>query len=215
MFIATRVVFDMETGECLLHEGYEYDGPLALCDRSAQSQAKNAGNSALGASNTYGANASAIGTSLTPELQSRATAPPGFGAALPGMMGEAAANAAAQAGKASQSARLRAMRTGNAAGQGAVDVGAAQAGGQNETNAIQGILGQNAMLENTQQQNALGALGNLYGQNVSGQLGGINAGVGAANAYTNAGKSGWLQNTMGVINSLKPGGSFKGMSFGG
>lgn len=201
MFITTKATFDIETGECLSREGYEYEGPLALCDRAAKSTAQNVGNQATSGAVEYGTNAAAIGTGLIPELQGLATAPPGYGAALPGMMGNAAANAAANTGNARQSAALRAMRTGNSAGQGAVDVAAAQAGGQNETGAIQGILGQNAQLEVQQQQNALNQLSNLYGTNVNAQLGMLGAGNSAANAMTNSNNGGWLQNTLGVINA--------------
>lgn len=207
MFITTSATFDIETGRLTSREGFEYDGPVALCDRAAKSTAQNVGNQATAGATEYGTNAAAIGTGLIPQLQGRATAPPGYGAALPGMLSSTAANAAANAHNARQSAGLRALRTGNAAGQGAVDVAAAQAGGQNETSAIQGILGQNAQLENQQQESALNQLSGLYGTNVNAQTNMLNAGSNAANAMTNANKAGWLQNTVGVINALKPSGS--------
>lgn len=210
MFITTKLTVDLDTGAVLEREGYEYDGPLALCDRAAHSTAQNIGNQATAGAQDYGTNAAAIGTPLKGFYTGLATAPPGFGANLPGMMGNAAANAAANTGNARQSAQLRAMRTGNAAGQGGVDVAAAQTGGQNETGAIQGILGQNAQLQQQQMQTGLAGLAGLYGTNVNAQLGMLGAGNNAADAMANASKSGWLQNMtglMGAAGSLAGGGS--------
>lgn len=198
MFITTNATFDIETGACLEREGYEYTGPLALCDRSAHSTAQQAGQSAAAGAGVYGSNAAAIGGPLVGYYTGEATNPQGFGAAKAGMMGEAGAMAAANSGQAAQSSRMRAMRTGNAAGQGAVDTAAAQAGGQNETGAVQGILTQNAQLENAQRQAGLQGLQGLYGTNVNAQLGMLGAQTGAANAMTNANSQGWLQNALGV-----------------
>ncbi|MGH7441508.1 MAG: hypothetical protein ACREKE_02415 [bacterium] len=217
MFITTLARFDMETGECLERQGYDYFGPLALCDRAAKSTAQTVGNTATGLANEYGTNAAAVGNALLPQVESRAAAPPGLGAALPGMVANAGATAASNAGKAAQNARLRGMRTGNAAGQGAVDVGAAQAGGQNETAAMQGILGQNALLENTQQQAALNQMQGLYGTDLGATQGFLNTANNAANAMTNANTAGWLQNTTGLMKAiagLNPAGSIGNFSFG-
>lgn len=42
MRITTKIVVSMLTGEILEHEYFDYDGPLALCDRAAQAAAKSA-----------------------------------------------------------------------------------------------------------------------------------------------------------------------------
>lgn len=195
--------------------GYEYEGPVALCDRSAHSRAQAAGNAAaqvgqqaLGAANQYGSNASAVGSFLMPQEEQMALHPPGY-ADLPNMLGSAGAISAANANRAQQDATLRSMRTGNAAGAGAIDAASAQGASQAETGAIQNILAQNDILKAQQQEGALGALAGLYGTDVGAQMrgydaatGAANAQSGAANAMTNADKAGWFQNYLALRNSM-------------
>ena len=57
--INTRVVLDMATGAVLERTGFDYCGPVARCDRSVQ-------NAANTAASTEGAQATGIGSYLTP-----------------------------------------------------------------------------------------------------------------------------------------------------
>ena len=59
----TRVVLDMATGAVLERTGFDYCGPVARCDRSVQ-------NAANTAASTEGAQATGIGSYLTPQLMS-------------------------------------------------------------------------------------------------------------------------------------------------
>lgn len=178
--------------------GYEYDGPVARCDRSASKMAQNAGNQALGAANQYGSNAAAVGSFLVPQEQAMALRPPGY-ADLPNMLASAGANSAANVNRAEENARLRATRTGNAAGLGAIDAAGAQGGSAAETDAIQNILAQNAILKSQQQEGALGALGGLYGTDVRGQLGALGIVPEASKAMVGAKQYGWLQQPLGQM----------------
>src|SRR5580700_6138861 len=74
MRIITKLIIDMETGETLLVESYEYSGPLALCVRKAQQQASNNVNTANQLQGTYEGQAQAIDSKLTPQLQAETTA---------------------------------------------------------------------------------------------------------------------------------------------
>lgn len=65
MKITTKATFDIETGELLSWEGFEYDGPLALCGRSESKQVVNAG---LANSATDQANASKAYTGANSEI---------------------------------------------------------------------------------------------------------------------------------------------------
>ena len=99
--------------------------------------------------------------------------------------------AGAASNQAKQSGLLRALRTGNAAGVAAGDVSAAVNSGQNQTQAVEDILGQNAQLKAQQQTGALNMLGSLYGTDVTGQTNNLDAAL-------KAGDSGWFQNMLGA-----------------
>ena len=70
-------------------------------------------------------------------------------------------------------------------------MGAAVGSGQNQTQAVEDILGQNAQLKAQQQTGALNMLGSMYGTDVGAQ-------AGLLNATTEAGNSGWFQNMLGL-----------------
>ncbi len=206
MWVNTRIVLDMETGAVLEREGYEYRGPVALCDRSLQNQAQtNATN--------YGTSATGLSSYMTPLLESWAGGnAPGYGQ---GGVNQMTAAAQTEAGAASnqqqQQGLLHALRTGNAAGVGAEDVGAAVGAGQNQTQAVQNVLSRNAQLKAQQQTGAMNMLGSLYGTDVGAQTNNLNTAI-------NAGNSGWFQNMLGFMNAAGSGmrgaGSM-GASFGG
>ncbi len=201
--INTRVVLDMATGAVLERTMFDYCGPVARCDRSVK-------NAAQTAASTEGAQATSIGSYITPQLESWAGGnAPGYGQGAVNQMTSAAQTAAgAASNQAKQSGLLRALRTGNAAGVAAGDVSAAVNSGQNQTQAVEDVLGLNAQLKAQQQTGALNMLGSLYGTDVSG----ANQ---ASQAAVQAGNSGWFQNMLGGINALSPSATFGKFSFGG
>ena len=122
------------------------------------------------AASTEGAQATSIGSYMTPQLESWAGGnAPGYGQGAVNQMTSAAQTAAgAASNQAKQSGLLRALRTGNAAGVAAGDVSAAVNSGQNQTQAVEDILGLNAQLKAQQQTGALNMLGSLYGDGCDG-----------------------------------------------
>lgn len=247
MRYSTKVVIDIESGEIISRDRHEYQGPVIRCDRAAQQQsqqaeglAKQQQTQALGvqqnaqnASTGFAKNASGIlgtpgtpgtpGTSGTPGTglagfgEGMMTAPPGYGAALPGMEATAGEVGSEAAANQQETANLRSAATGNTAGLGANEDAIAESAAQGTGANIQDILAQNAQLQNQQQQEGAGVLSGIYGENVQGQLGAlgqetgaVNAGTGAVNAdvsgvnaQTNAGKSGWLQNMTGILGTVR------------
>lgn len=186
MRVNTRIVIDIETGAVERRESFWYRGPVERCDRSTQAQG-------AADSSAVSKGAAGIGSYLTPQLESwGGGAAPGYGQGAVNQMTAAAQTAAAAAAnQAKQGGLLSALRSGNAAGVGAQDVGAAVGSGQNQTQAVEDILGQNAQLKAQQQTGALNMLGSMYGTDVGAQ-------AGLLNATTEAGNSGWFQNMLGL-----------------
>ena len=89
--INTRVVLDMATGAVLERTGFDYCGPVARCDRSVK-------NAAQTAASTEGAQATSIGSYITPQLESWAGGnAPGYGQGAVNQMTSAAQTAAGAA----------------------------------------------------------------------------------------------------------------------
>jgi hypothetical protein len=137
---------------------------------------------------------------MTPLLESWAGGnAPGYGQGAVNQMTAAAQTAAGSASNAAQQGGLlRALRTGNAAGVAAGDVAGAVGAGQNQTQAVEDILSQNAQLKAQQQTGALNMLGSLYGTDVTGQTNNLNT-------QLKAGQSGWLQQWGGPLLSTLTG----------
>lgn len=202
MRITTRMTIDMLTGKVLEHEFYEYDGPVALCDRSLQQSAQNNATAAGATAAGYGGAAAGIGSTLSPFYSQEMKAQHGF---APGQVNElltaAEAGAGGAAGSITGQAGLEAARTRNASGftksldEAARDKDKALAG------ASEGIAGEDVMAaKQLNQQGAAGEAG-LYGTDVGAQLkamGQQNEDIGTA---VQAGQTGWLQNMEGVLNT--------------
>ena len=207
MKIHTRIIVDMQTGEVLLDEFYEYSGPLALCDRSLQSQATQAANTASQTAGNYGAGAAGIQANLVPRLEREAVNPPGYGSFGLGEMETANQETAAGAtGSAQEAAKLRSMRTGNAAGLGAIEAGGAGAGARASGSALQSILAKNAELKANQMSEANRGLGGILGEDIRGNIGAEGLVPEDIKAGVAAGNSGWLQNLTKMIAAIRGGG---------
>ena len=187
----------------LQDESYDHDGPVALCDRSAQAQAgqaeKTAGSTAAG----YGSSATAIGTPLTAQLQREAANPIGFTPTETNNMvvaGEQGAGGATS-GIAGQ-AGLQALRTRNSGAlSGVLDQAARTKQQTNSENALN-VQNESARLGQQKQQTALSGLQGLYGTDVGAQLKAMGIQDSDINSEIAAGQSGWLQNVEGVGNML-------------
>lgn len=190
--------------------------PTPRGDRAAQqaaadqtARANQVQQQAQGVSQGLMGNAQGIFGPLTNFGEGMMTAPPGYGAALPLMEGQAAQVGAETRAGLENEAQLNANRTRNSATladqQDAIAEATARGTGAN----IQDILAQNEQLKNQQMMEGSDLLKGIYGENLSGGLnalgeetGAVNAGTNAIDARVNAGKSGWLQNATGILGTL-------------
>lgn len=174
--------------------------------RSAVNQANSAFNTAESTGAQLGAEGQGIGANLTPFLTQEMLHPQGVG-----QTGLAAETAAAEAGAGGANAGLvgqanqRAAVSRNAGGfQAALDDAARQrdkaAAGSSE-----GITAGNEMLKQQQSQEGAQGLQHMYGTDTSGMLQSQGQEANDINAETNANKTGWLQNSLAIVNALKPG----------
>lgn len=204
-----RAVLDIETMTWERVERVPYDGPWEMCDRAAQAAAKAAEKSAVETAGSERGAQGAERATLTPfyrqEMNAQHAFTPGQTNTLLDAAGAPlAASAATTAGQAaSQGARTRntsgysaaldeAARNRNAAmGQAGMDV------------AKQDILGAKEL----NQEGARGMMG-LFGTDTDAMLKAMGQEAPDINALTDAGKSGWFQNTLQAINTLKPGVNF-------
>ncbi len=203
MKIYTRIVLDLETGAILEQESYDYDGPIDRLDRALQQKDTSAAGTAGTAAGTAGATAAGIGANLVPYQTQQMLHPAGesqrdIGAQLTQSLagtGGATAGLTGAADKMSATTR-NPMGFSSAldAAARARDKGGAQAGAD--------VAAENVKVKLGQQADASKGLAGLYGvnQETMGREGGIQNDA-LANAVK-AGDSGWLQNTMGVMDSL-------------
>lgn len=171
--------------------------------RDVKNQAKNQLQTTNKIGSGFNKQAGNLYSSLEPQLQAEATNPQGFGTADLNAMRTGARQAVggSTAGITGQ-ANLNAARTRNTAGyNAALDEGARTGAQQNSQDEL-GIEAANAQLKQQQQQQALSSLGGLYGTGVSAGESYYGMAPSTINAETNAGNSGWLQNTEGIISSL-------------
>lgn len=193
----------MDSGEVVCREGYEYCGPIAMCDRSLVNQANQAEKNAVQTAGNYGSSAGRTGGFLSSQLGRFAANPPGYSAAdESGMESRALLGGAAQGAAANERARLGTMRSGNVAGLGAQEAANTEAAARGTGGMLQNILANNATLKQRQQQSALGELGGMYNTDVRGQLAAEGLEPEDINAGTRANQTGWLQNTLATLDTL-------------
>ena len=191
--------------------------------RSAVNQASDAYNQANNTSATLGGEAQGIGANLTPFLTQEMLHPQGIGqTGLSAETGAALAGAGGAMSAFNGEAAQRAGASRNAGGfQAALDDASRQrmkaAAGSSEN-----IQAQNENLKQTQQQEGAKGLQGMYGTDTSGMLDSQGQEANDINAEVNANKTGWLQNALGLtdsvsglITALKKGGSMPGGGGGG
>lgn len=212
MKITTKITWDMLTGEVTEHDFYEYEGPLALADRAAQSADRSNAKTAGQLGSNLGANASTEGAQLNPFYSGEMHAEHEFD---PNQTGELLTAAEAGSGGATGAlkgeAELEAARTRNPSGfTKALDEVARDqqktAAGASEGIAAQDVEGAMKL----RQEGAAGEAG-LYGENLKGQLSAMGQQTADEQAAVEAGKSGWLQNMDQTIAALGTLGGSKGV----
>jgi hypothetical protein len=176
--------------------------------RSAVNQANSAYNSANSTANTLGSEAQGIGANLTPFLTQEMLHPQGIG-----QTGLSAETAAAQAGAGGAASGLtgvanqRAAVSRNAGGFSAALDDAARQREKAAAGSSEAITGENEMLKQQQTQEGAAGLGKMYGTDTSGMLESQGQEAPDINAEANANKTGWLQNTLGILNTISGGGN--------
>lgn len=179
-----------------------YSEPIAGV-KAAQKAGQGAATTAAGTAAGYGSNAGQIGSSLVPYEEKQLTNPTGINPTdrnnmlVAGEQGAGGANAGivGQAG-------LTAARTRNTGAlSGVLDQASRNKTQQLSENALN-VQNENTKVKLGQQDQAAKALGGLYGTDVNAQLKAQGLVPEDINAWMNAGRSGWLQDTEGVINTL-------------
>ncbi len=200
MQVITKAILNIETGEWTVVDSYEYVGPVALCDRAASNEAKQAATNSENLATQEGSNANAEHAQLAPFYRQEMNAQHGF---TPGQTNELLNYAGAGAGgaaatSAGQIASLGA-RTRNTAGMSAaLDQNARDRmqtmGGLNLGVGAQDVMGAKQL----NQEGAAGMAG-LEGTDQKAQLAAMGLQNEDINTQLNANKSGWFQNLTGLM----------------
>ena len=175
--------------------------------RSAVNNANNAYNSAVNTASGLGADAAGIGSNLTPFLTQEMLHPEGLG-----QQGIAAETGAARGGAGGALSAVQggaAQRAGvsrNAGGYQAALDDAARSRTKAAAMGSEDIQAQNENLKTKQQQEGASGLNNMYNTDTSGMLKAESLEPEDINSGVNAGNSGWLQNTLKILNLKQLGG---------
>ena len=170
--------------------------------RNAVNQASDAYKEADNTGATLGGEAQGIGANLTPFLTQEMLHPQGIGQT--GLSAETAAAEAGAGGAASGLtgvANQRAAVSRNAGGFSAALDEAARQRDKAAAGSSEGITAENEMLKQKQTQEGAAGLGNMYGTDTSGMLKAESLLPEDVNAEVNANKSGWLKNTLGILDT--------------
>jgi len=206
MKITTKLTINMLTGEVLEHEFFEYEGPLALCDRKLHDMATSNANQAGAVASGYGSQATQEGAELNPIYSQEARARHLYDPTqINELLTYAGAGTGAATGAAEGAANREAARTHNAGGfTKALDEVARDrmkaAAGTSEGVASQDVMGAKQL-----NQEGLSGLQGMYGINTGAQLKAMGQQNEDLNTAINADKTGWVQNTLDTITALTGG----------
>jgi hypothetical protein len=172
--------------------------------RNATGQAGQAATTAANTGANLGATAAGINANLTPFLTEEMLHPQGIGQQGIGAEEAAALGGAggAEAGFVGEAAQ-RAAASRNAGGYQAALAENARSRMKAAADASENIAAENEKAKLRQQQQGAEGLGSLYKTDTSGMLSAMGQVPEDVNAEVNAGKSGWLQNTLAILSSLK------------
>ena len=209
MRVTTRIVFDYD-GRILEHEFYDYSGPLALCDRSAQNAAKQAAGTARDTAASEQGNANAEHAQLEPfyrqEMNAQHLYNPEQTNELLNYAGSSIAGSGATAGG---EAASEAARTRNTSGfSSALDQNARDRS-KVMANANLGVGAQDIMGAKELNQEGAAGMSKLYGADTDAMLKSMGIQNQDIQTQIEAGKSGWFQNMNQLISTLTGG---KGLS---
>ena len=171
--------------------------------RSAVGQAGDAYKQATSTADRLGADASGIGSNLTPFLTARMLHPEGLG--QEGISAETGAALGGAGGAASGlmgAAAQRAAASRNAGGFDAALDAAARERMKAAGTASEGIAAQNENLKQEQSNNAANLLEKQYGVDTSGMLESQGQEANDIKAEVDANQTGWLQNTMDILKTI-------------
>jgi hypothetical protein len=171
--------------------------------RSAVNQANNTYSTSTANAGQYGGSASGINGQITPFLENRLNNAPGYSQAdMSSMLANTLGSSGGATSGLNGQAALQMGRTRNDAGFGSALDAAARERTKANAGIAEGIQGSNADLKQTQSNNAEKMLQGLYGTDVGAQEGALNTANGATDAAVSANKTGWLQNTLGIVNAI-------------
>ena len=176
--------------------------------RSAVNQATSAEQNAGNTANTLGGEGQGISANLTPFLTQEMLHPQGIGQT--GLSAETAAAEGGAGGAASGLtgvANQRAAVSRNAGGFSAALDDAARQRDKAAAGASEGITGQNEMLKTQQQEEGARGLQGMYGTDTSGMLNAMGQQHEDINSEVDANKTGWLQNTLGILDTINGSGN--------
>lgn len=172
--------------------------------RAAQSQANNLANTDSSNAGTLNSEAQGTYSTLNPFLQNELRSPQGYSQqALTAMLGADQAGAGGATAGLTGQANLQAARTRNASGFSSALDAAARSRQQASAQGSEQIAGDNAKLQEQQQQNAASGLQGLYGTNSDAAMKALGLQDQAINTSLDASKTGWLQNTEGLLTSVR------------
>jgi hypothetical protein len=176
--------------------------------RSAVNQANNAYNQANNTANSLGGAATSISGNLTPYLTQEMLHPQGLGQEGIGAEESAALGGAGGANSAfNGEAAQRAAVSRNAGGYGAALADAARSRDKAAAGASEGIAAGNEQLKQQQMQEGARGLQGMYGTDTSGMLNAMNQEHDDINSAIDANKTGWLQNTLAIMNTINGSGN--------
>jgi hypothetical protein len=171
--------------------------------RAAQSQASNLQQTAGTDAAQSNASAAGVNANLNPFLTSELTHPQGYSqGAMTSMLSAAEGGAGGATSGLAGQANLQAARTRNSGGFSSALDAAARSRQQASAGASENIAGQNAQLQNSQQQSAAQGLQGLYGTDSGNALKALGLQDQAIGTEAQAGSQGWLQNATGLLNSV-------------
>lgn len=203
MKIYRSVTWDVETGDVLEEDSFEYVGPLALCDRAATGQAQSAATTAGNTAAGEGAGASSIGSTLQPFLTQQMLHPQGYSQQdLTQQLNASEAGAGGASSAVTGDAALMAARSRNPSGFTTNLDNAARSRDKASAGASEQVAANDADVKQQQQQSGAKGLSGMYGTDTDAMLKSMGLQTGDINAETSAQGSGWLQNMTGIISAL-------------
>lgn len=215
MRIHTKTVWDIESGQMLADESYEYSGPILSCNPGNGVKNQDFANAGAGQnlSKTGATNASSLYGTLNPTLSTMATNPQGINPADMAKIQTSNMQTAggANAGAVGQGSLLSA-RTKNAGTADAAIAKSGEAASQNLSKANLATQNENQQVKQNQQAEGLKGLQSLYGTNSATALGGLNSSNAALKNAGDAAPTIWQslikQYGLNAVNALNgPGGS--------